>query len=196
MAFELPALPYSKDAFGDVMSAETFDYHYGKHHQAYVTNLNKLVDGTENEGKSLEEIIASADNPSGLFNNAAQHWNHSFFWKCMTPGGGGKPSGEVADAIDSAFGSYDDFRSQFADAAATQFGSGWAWLAHDGSKLQIMKTANADLPLKHGAQALVTLDVWEHAYYIDYRNARPKFIDAFLDSLINWEFVGENLAAL
>ncbi len=196
MAFELPPLPYSKDAFGDVMSAETFDYHHGKHHQTYVTKLNELVAGTENEGKDLEDIIRGADNPGPLFNNAAQHWNHSFFWKCMTPGGGGKPSGEVADAINSAFGSYDEFRSQFADAAATQFGSGWAWLAHDGSKLQIMKTANADLPLKHGAQALVTLDVWEHAYYIDYRNARPKFIDAFLDSLINWEFVGQNLAAL
>jgi Fe-Mn family superoxide dismutase len=196
MAFELPPLPYPKDAFGEVMSAETFDYHHGKHHQTYVTNLNKLVEGTEDEGKTLDELIAAADNPSPLFNNAAQHWNHSFFWNCMAPGGGGEPTGEVADAISSAFGSYGDFRTKFAEAATTQFGSGWAWLAHDGSALQIMKTANADLPLKHGAQALVTLDVWEHAYYIDYRNARPKFIDAFLDSLINWDFVAQNLSAV
>jgi Fe-Mn family superoxide dismutase len=191
MAFELPPLPYAQDALAPYISAETLEYHYGKHHQTYVTNLNKLVDGTDLAGKSLEEIIAEAD--GGLFNNAAQDWNHTFYWSCMAPGGGGEPTGDVAEKINSAFGSYADFRSQFADAATTQFGSGWAWLADDGSGLQIMKTANADLPLKHAAKALLTIDVWEHAYYIDYRNARPKYIDTFLDSLVNWDFVAANL---
>jgi len=175
------------------MSAETFDYHYGKHHQAYVNNLNKAVEGTDNEGKSLEDIIAAAEINSGLFNNAAQHWNHSFFWQCMSPNGGGAASGAVADAIGSAFGSYDKFSEEFSNAAATQFGSGWAWLVTDGSKLSIEKTANADLPLKHGSKALLTIDVWEHAYYIDHRNARPKFIETFLTHLVNWDFVNQNL---
>ena len=193
MAFELPALPYAKDALAPHMSAETFDYHHGKHHQAYVNNLNKAVEGTDNEGKSLEDIIAAAEINSGLFNNAAQHWNHSFFWKCMSPSGGGAATGAAADAIGSAFGSYEKFSEEFSNAAATQFGSGWAWLVTDGSKLSIEKTANADLPLKHGSKALLTIDVWEHAYYIDHRNARPKFIETFLTNLVNWDFVNQNL---
>jgi Fe-Mn family superoxide dismutase len=193
MAFELPPLPYAKDALAPHMSAETFDYHYGKHHQAYVNNLNKAVEGTDNEGKSLEDSIAAAELNSGLFNNAAQHWNHSFFWQCMSPSGGGAATGAVADAIGSAFGSYDKFSEEFSNAAATQFGSGWAWLVTDGSKLSIEKTANADLPLKHGSKALLTIDVWEHAYYIDHRNARPKFIETFLTNLVNWDFVNQNL---
>jgi Fe-Mn family superoxide dismutase len=196
MAFELPPLPYAKDALTPHMSEETFEYHYGKHHQTYVTNLNKLVEGTDDEGKSLDELILASEVGTGLFNNAAQHWNHSFFWTCMAPGGGGEPTGELGDAISSAFGSYADFRTEFAQAATTQFGSGWAWLAHDGSKLQVMKTANADLPLKHGAKALLTIDVWEHAYYIDYRNARPKFIESYLDNLVDWDFVAQNLSAV
>jgi superoxide dismutase, Fe-Mn family len=191
MAFELPPLPYAMDALAPHISQETLEYHYGKHHQTYVTNLNKLTDGTDDANKSLEEIITSAE--GGLFNNAAQVWNHSFYWNCMSPSGGGAPGGELGDKINSAFGSYDDFRSQFAEAATTQFGSGWAWLADDGSGLQIMKTANADLPMKHAAKALLTIDVWEHAYYIDYRNARPKYIDTFLDSLVNWDFVAQNV---
>jgi Fe-Mn family superoxide dismutase len=193
MAFELPPLPYAKDALAPPMSAETCDYHYGKHHQAYVNNLNKAVEGTDNEGKSLEDIIAAAELNSGLFNNAAQHWNHSVVWQCMSPRGGGAAPGAVADAIGSAFGSYDKFSEEFSNAAATQFGSGWAWLVTDGSKLSIEKTANADLPLKHGSKALLTIDVWEHAYYIDHRNARPKFIETFLTNLVNWDFVNQNL---
>ena len=193
MAFELPELPYAKDALAPHMSAETFDYHHGKHHQAYVNNLNKAVEGTDNEGKSLEDIIAVAEINSGLFNNAAQHWNHSFFWQCMSPNGGGAATGAAADAIGSAFGSYEKFSEEFSNAAATQFGSGWAWLVTDGSKLSIEKTANADLPLKHGSKALLTIDVWEHAYYIDHRNARPKFIETFLTNLVNWDFVNQNL---
>jgi superoxide dismutase, Fe-Mn family len=196
MAFELPPLPYAKDALEPHMSAETFDYHYGKHHQTYVDNLNKLVAGTEHEGASLEDIIKAADNPSPLFNNAAQVWNHTFFWHSMKPGGGGEPSGELAEKLSSAFGSVDDFRKEFTEAAVTQFGSGWAWLAHDGSGLKVMKTANADLPLKHDAQALVTVDVWEHAYYIDYRNARPKFVETWLANLINWDEVEQRLKAV
>ena len=193
MAFELPPLPYAKDALAPHMSAETFDYHYGKHHQAYVNNLNKAVEGTDNEGKSLEDIISAAEINNGLFNNAAQHWNHSFFWQCMSPNGGGAASGAVADAIGSALGSYDKYSEEFSNAAATQFGSGWAWLVTDGSKLSIEKTANADLPLKHGSKALLTIDVWEHAYYIDHRNARPTFIETFLTNLVNWDFVNQNL---
>ena len=193
MPFELPALPYAQDALAPHISAETLEYHYGKHHQTYVTNLNKLVEGTEFENASLEDVILKSD--GGLFNNSAQVWNHTFYWNSMTPDGGGAPQGAVADAIDSAFGSYDEFRAKFAEAATTQFGSGWAWLVDSGSGLEIMKTGNADLPLKHGAKALLTIDVWEHAYYIDYRNARPNYINTFLDSLANWDFVAENLPA-
>ena len=192
MAFELPPLPYAQDALAPHISAETLEYHYGKHHQTYVTNLNKLTNDNA-DGKTLEEVILDSD--GGLFNNSAQVWNHTFYWNSMTPDGGGAPTGEAADAINSAFGSYDDFASKFAEAATTQFGSGWAWLVDAGSGLEIMKTANADLPMKHNAKALLTIDVWEHAYYIDFRNARPNYISTFLESLVNWDFVAQNLAS-
>ena len=191
MAFELPNLPYSKDALQPHMSAETLEYHHGKHHKAYVDNLNKLIAGKPEESKSLEEIIKSSEGP--LFNNSAQVWNHTFFWSCMKPSGGGAPTGDLASAIDRDFGSLDKFKEEFSNAAATQFGSGWAWLVLDGGKLSVMKTANADLPMKHGKKAILTIDVWEHAYYIDHRNARPKFIETFLTSLANWDFALENL---
>lgn len=193
MAFELPPLPWAEDALAPHMSAETIEYHYGKHHKTYVDNLNKAVDGTPDADLSLEEIILKADGP--LFNNSAQVWNHTFFWNGLSPSGGGKPSGDVASRIDADFGSYDEFRTQLAQAGATQFGSGWAWLIDNGGKLEVTKTANADNPLKHGQKALWTIDVWEHAYYIDYRNARPKFIDVVLDNLVNWDFVNQNLGS-
>jgi Fe-Mn family superoxide dismutase len=191
MAFELPPLPYPKDALAPLISAETFDYHHGKHHAAYVTNLNAAIANTPNESKSLEEIIKSADGP--LFNNAAQVWNHTFFWNCMKPKGGGKPSGDIAAAIERDLGGFDKFREQFVQTAVKQFGSGWAWLVAEGGKLKITSTSNADLPMKHGQTALFTVDVWEHAYYIDYRNARQKFVEAVVDGLANWDFVTENL---
>jgi len=191
MAFTLPPLPYDKNALAPHMSAETFDYHHGKHHKAYVDNLNKMVEGKPEEKKSLEEIIKSSEGP--MFNNSAQIWNHTFFWSCMKPGGGGLPTGDLAQAINRDFGSYEKFAEAFTTAATTQFGSGWAWLVQEGGKLSVTKTANADLPMKHGQKALLTLDVWEHAYYIDHRNARPKFIETFLKSLVNWEFATENL---
>jgi Fe-Mn family superoxide dismutase len=193
MAFELPPLPWAEDALAPHISAETIEYHYGKHHATYVANLNKAVDGTPDADLSLEDIIVKAEGP--LFNNAAQVWNHTFFWNGLTPTGGGAPTGAVADKIAADFGSYDEFRTQLTQAGITQFGSGWAWLIDNGGKLEVTKTANADLPLKHGQKALWTIDVWEHAYYIDYRNARPKFIDVVLDSLINWDFVNQNLAS-
>ncbi|EYF07111.1 superoxide dismutase [Chondromyces apiculatus] len=193
MPFTLPELPYAKDALAPHISAETLEYHHGKHHQAYVTNLNKLLEGKPDHG-SLVEIIKTAE--GGLFNNAAQVWNHTFYWHCMKPGGGGEPTGDIADAIKRDFGGFDKFREEFAQAATTQFGSGWAWLVLTGDKLSITKTGNADLPLKHGQKALLTIDVWEHAYYIDYRNARPKYIDTFLNSLVNWDFVTQNLKGL
>jgi len=191
MAFELPPLPYEMDALAPHISQETLEYHYGKHHNAYVTNLNKLVEGSDQADSALEDVIMSAE--GGLFNNAAQVWNHTFYWNCMRPGGGGAPQGAVGDAVRSAFGSYDKFREQFTEAALTQFGSGWAWLVDDGSGLSIMKTANADLPMKHSAKALLTVDVWEHAYYIDYRNARPDYVNTFLDNLINWDHVATGM---
>jgi Fe-Mn family superoxide dismutase len=193
MAFELPPLPYAQDALEPYMSAETLEYHYGKHHKTYVDNLNKAVAGTPDENASLEEIILKAEGP--LFNNSAQVWNHTFFWSCLAPGGGGAPSGAVAEKIDADLGGYDEFKAKMAEAGATQFGSGWAWLVEKDGKLEIMKTANADLPMKHGAKALFTIDVCEHAYYIDYRNARPKFLETVLDSLVNWDFVNQNLAS-
>lgn len=195
MAIELPSLPYAMDALAPHISAETLEYHYGKHHQAYVTNLNNLTESSLTDA-DLDKVIADNEVGTGLFNNAAQVWNHTFYWNCMTPGGGGAPTGAVADAISSAFGSFEAFTTEFTQAAMTQFGSGWAWLAHDGSNLQIMKTANADLPSKHAAKALLTIDVWEHAYYIDFRNARPTYIETFLKSLVNWDFVAGNLAAV
>ena len=190
MAIELPALPYAKDALAPHISEETLEYHYGKHHQTYVTNLNKMIEGTDKADASLEDIIKSSEGP--MFNNAAQVWNHTFYWSCMAPGGGGAPTGQVSDKINSAFGSYDDFVKQFSDAATTQFGSGWAWLVEEDSGLSIMKTANADLPLAHGTKALLTIDVWEHAYYIDYRNARPKYVENFWN-VVNWQAVGPRL---
>ncbi len=193
MAIELPELPFEKDALESRgLSAETIEYHYGKHHATYVKTLNDLIADTEHADADLETIIKQA--PDGpLFNNSAQVWNHTFYWHCLSPTGGGEPTGEVGDAINSAFGSYDDFASEFTEAAKTQFGSGWAWLVDDGG-LKIMKTANADLPLKHDVKALLTIDVWEHAYYIDWRNARPDYISNFLAQLVNWDFVAQNHA--
>ena len=192
MTFELPKLAYAQDALEPYMSAETFAFHYGKHHAAYVNNLNKLVAGTPNAEKSLEAIIMESS--GGLFNNAAQTWNHTFFWSCLKPNGGGLPTGALAAAIDSDFGSFDAFKAQFAANAAGQFGSGWGWLVEKDGKLSLMATANADLPMKHGAKALFTVDVWEHAYYVDYRNDRAKFIATIVDKLANWDFVAANLA--
>jgi superoxide dismutase, Fe-Mn family len=191
MAFTLPPLPYAKDALAPHISAETLDFHYGKHHQAYVTNLNKLVEGKPEEKKSLEEIITSSE--GGVFNNAAQIWNHTFYWHSMKPHGGGQPQGDLLAAITRDFGSFDKLKEEFTAAATTQFGSGWAWLVLQNGKLSVTKTGNADLPMKHGQKALLTLDVWEHAYYIDFRNARPKYIETFLTSLANWDFATENL---
>ena len=196
MAFELPKLPYEKNALEPHMSANTFSFHYEKHHNAYVTNLNKLVDGTDLAGKSLEDIIkatAGDAGKAGIFNNAAQVWNHTFFWNSMKPSGGGKPSGAIAAAIDKSFGSYEKFVEEFSAAAATQFGSGWAWLVKDGDKLAIVKTANAGNPMTDGKKPILTIDVWEHAYYLDYQNRRPDFIKTFLEKLVNWDFANKNL---
>jgi Fe-Mn family superoxide dismutase len=192
MTIELPALPWPKDSLAPHISAETLDYHHGKHHQAYVTNLNKLIAGTPQENASLEEIVKNSS--GGVFNNAAQVWNHTFYWNSMKPGGGGEPTGAIASAINASFGSYAAFREQFVAAATTQFGSGWAWLVKSGDKLEIVKTSNAETPLTTDKKPLLTIDVWEHAYYVDFRNARPKYIDTFLDSLINWDFANANLA--
>lgn len=192
----LPDLPYARNALEPHISQNTLDFHYGKHHQAYVTNLNKLIAGTELEGKSLEEIIKiSAADPSkaGIFNNAAQVWNHTFYWHSMKPNGGGKPSGEVLNKIEESFGSYENFVSEFKTAGATQFGSGWAWLVLEDNKLKITKTANAQTPLTSNAKPLMTMDVWEHAYYLDFQNARPNYIETFLNNLVNWDFVAQNL---
>jgi Fe-Mn family superoxide dismutase len=193
MAFTLPELPYDKDALTPHISAETLDYHHGKHHQAYVNNLNKLVEGTEWAQKGLEAIIQRAE-PGGLFNNAAQVFNHTFYFSCLGPGRGGEPSGALAAAIDGAFGSFAQLKEKLTAAATSRFGSGWAWLVKDSSgKLSVESTANADCPLREGRTPLLTCDVWEHAYYIDYRNARPKYIEAFWN-LVNWDFVGRQLA--
>ncbi len=191
MAFTLSPLPWSKDALAPHISAETIDFHYGKHHQAYVTNLNKALEGKPEASKSLEEIIVSSD--GGVFNNAAQIWNHTFYWNSMKPQGGGKPTGRLLELVTRDFGSVDNLLQQLGEAAKTQFGSGWAWLVEEGGKLKVTKTANADLPMKHQQKALLTCDVWEHAYYIDYRNARPNYVDAFLKNLVNWDFAAKNL---
>ena len=192
MAFSLPPLPYDKNALAPHISAETLDFHHGKHHQAYVTNLNKLLEGKPEASKSLEEVILSSD--GGVFNNAAQVWNHTFYWHSLKPNGGGEPKGDLADAIKRDFGSYEEFAKKFTEAGTTQFGSGWAWLVlNKDKKLEGTKTSKADLPMKHGQKALLTMDVWEHAYYIDYRNARPKYIETYLKSLVNWDFGLENL---
>jgi Fe-Mn family superoxide dismutase len=192
MPFTLPPLPYDKNALAPHISAETLDYHHGKHHKAYVDTLNKLTEGKPEASQSLEEIILSAE-PGPLFNNAAQVWNHTFYWSSMKPGGGGAPTGDLLAAIDRDLGGLEKFKEAFTTAGTTQFGSGWAWLVLENNKLAVTKTPNADLPLKHGQKALLTMDVWEHAYYIDFRNARPKYIETFLSGLINWDFALENM---
>lgn len=198
MAISLPDLPYDRGALAPHISENTLDYHYGKHHAAYVTNLNKLLDGTDLQSADLETVIQdSAGNSSkvGVFNNAAQVWNHTFYWNSMKPNGGGEASGEVAKLIERDFGSYDSFAEHFKTAGATQFGSGWAWLVVSNGKLEVRKTANADTPLTEaGVTPLLTMDVWEHAYYLDYQNARPSYMDVFLKNLVNWDFVNQNLA--
>ncbi|MDD3449337.1 MAG: superoxide dismutase [Fe] [Gammaproteobacteria bacterium] len=192
MAFELPALPYEKNALEPHISAETLEYHYGKHHQTYVTNLNNLTKGTEFENMALEDVIRKSS--GGVFNNSAQVWNHSFYWNCLSPTGGGEPTGALADAINAAFGSFAEFKEKMSTSAATNFGSGWTWLVQnaDGS-VAIVNTSNAGTPLTTDQKPLLTVDVWEHAYYIDYRNARPKYLEAFWN-LVNWEFVARNFA--
>ena len=194
MAFELPALPYEKNALEPTISAETLEYHYGKHHQAYVTKLNSMVEGTADAEKSLEEIIQSAQ--GGLFNQAAQVWNHTFYWHCLSPNGGGEPSGPLADAIVAKWGSVADFKEAFNTSAAGNFGSGWTWLVKNAQgELEIVNTDDADTPIaKSGQTPLLTVDVWEHAYYVDYRNARPKYLESIWN-IINWEFATQNFAA-
>jgi len=194
MAFELPPLPWAESALEPYISAKTISFHYGKHHNAYLTKLNELTKGKPEEKQSLEDIIrASAKDKGALFNQAAQVWNHTFFWSSMKPKGGGEPKGEVADMIKQAFGGLDKFKEEFKNAAVGQFGSGWAWLVLDGGKMKVTKTPNAELPMISGQKALVTCDVWEHAYYLDYQNRRPDFVQTFLDNLINWDFVAKNL---
>lgn len=197
MTISLPDLPFAIDALEPHISRTTLETHHGKHHRAYVDNLNKLIAGTALEGKSLEEIIqASAKDASlkGVFNNSAQVWNHTFYWNSLKPNGGGQPTGAIAERITADFGSFDAFKEKFAAAAATQFGSGWAWLVVENGKLAITQTGNADTPLVHGQTALLTIDVWEHAYYIDYKNLRPSYISTVIDKLLNWEFANANLA--
>lgn len=190
MAFELPALPFEKNALEPHISAETLEYHYGKHHQAYVTKLNDLTDGTADANKSLEEIIKSSS--GGLFNQAAQVWNHTFYWHCLSPNGGGEPSGALGEAISAKFGSFDKFKDEFNTKAAGNFGSGWTWLIKtDDGGVDIVNTDDADTPIAHGQTPILTIDVWEHAYYIDYRNARPKYLEAVWN-VINWDFVAQN----
>ena len=196
MAISLPELPYGKDALAPVISANTLDFHHDKHHKAYVDNLNKLIAGTDLEGKSLEEIIKITVKDSakaGIFNNAAQIWNHSFYWQCLKKSGGGSPTGAIAAKINAVWGSYDKFAEELKNAGVTQFGSGWAWLILDDGQLKITKTANADTPLAHGQKPLLTIDVWEHAYYLDYQNRRPDYLTAVIQNLINWDFVNANL---
>ncbi|KPK06745.1 MAG: superoxide dismutase [Betaproteobacteria bacterium SG8_39] len=191
MEHKLPPLPYAMDALAPHMSKETMEFHYGKHHQAYVTNLNNLIKGTEFENASLEDIVKKSS--GGVFNNAAQVWNHSFFWNCLKPGGGGKPSGALAAAIDKKWGSFDGFKDAFTKSAVGNFGSGWTWLVKKGDgSVDIANTSNAGTPLTGGDKALLTVDVWEHAYYIDHRNARPKFVETVLTQLANWDFAAKN----
>lgn len=198
MAFELPPLPYAQDALeSSGMSARTLEFHYGKHHAAYVTTLNTLVKDTELADKSLAEIIKVTYKDTakaGVFNNAAQVWNHTFYWNGIKPSGGGAPTGELAAKIDASFGSLDKFKEEFKTAGATQFGSGWAWLIKDGDTLKVTKSPNAENPIAYGQIPLLTMDVWEHAYYLDFQNSRPNFMQNFVDHLINWDFVAQNLA--
>ena len=196
MAFELPSLPYEKDALAPYMSSETLDFHHGKHHQTYVTNLNNLVKDSDMQDASLEDIVVKSSKDSsmaGVFNNAGQHWNHILFWQCMKPNGGGAMPSELENRINSDFGSVDQFKEAFVQAGTTQFGSGWAWLAIDNGKLVVTKSANASNPLVDGMKPILGCDVWEHSYYIDYRNKRPDYLKAFLDNLVNWEFVASQL---
>ncbi len=196
--FYLPPLPYSDGALAPVISAQTMGFHYGKHHKTYVDTLNKLVAGTEYEGQPLESIIratAGKADKAALFNNAAQVWNHTFYWNSLKPGGGGKPPAELAKEINTAFGDYDKFKAALVNAALTQFGSGWAWLVVEGGKLSITKTANAEVPFTMGKTPLLTIDVWEHAYYLDYQNKRVDYANAVVDKLLNWEFAAKNLAS-
>ena len=197
MPFQLPELPYAKDALEPHYSAKTLEFHHGKHHNAYITKANELIAGTDLEGKSVEEVIAAAKSKGDkmLFNQSAQIWNHTFFWHGMKPGGGGAPSGAVAEAIDKAFGSYADFIGQFKAKAAGNFGSGWTWLVKTGDGVEIVNTDDADTPLAHdGMTPLLTVDVWEHAYYLDYQNRRPDYVQSFFDNLVNWDFVNDNFA--
>ena len=196
MAIELPSLPYEASALEPFISANTLGFHHGKHHQTYVTNTNNLIKGTDLESASLEKIVMSSANNAekvGLFNNAAQVWNHTFYWKSMKKGGGGAPTGAIAKKINEDFGSYEAFAEAFKNAGLTQFGSGWAWLVLKDGKLQIMKTANGDTPMAHGFIAILTVDVWEHAYYLDYQNKRADYLDVFLKNLVNWDFANANL---
>ncbi len=199
MAFELPPLPYDQDALeSSGMSARTLEFHYGKHHAAYVNTLNNLVKDTELADKSLEEIIKAtykASDKAAVFNNAAQVWNHTFYWNGIKPNGGGNPSGELEQKINASFGSLDKFKEEFKNAGGTQFGSGWAWLIKDGDTLKVVKSPNAENPIAYGQTPLLTMDVWEHAYYLDYQNSRPNFMQNFVDHLINWDFVAQNLTA-
>ena len=193
----LPPLPYGEDALAPVISARTVGFHYGKHHKTYVDTLNKLVERTGFEGRSLEDIIeatAGDGQKAKIFNNAAQAWNHAFYWRCLSPTGGGEPGGALGEQLASAFGGFDKFKQAFADAALAQFGSGWAWLVADDGELKVVKTANADNPLVTGQRALLTLDVWEHAYYLDYQNRRADHVQAVIDKLLNWDFAAENFA--
>lgn len=187
--FDLPPLPYEMDALEPYISTTTMEFHYGKHHRAYVDNLNKLIKGTEFEEMSLENIIKQTYNKpeyTAIFNNAAQDWNHTFFWNSMKPNGGGKPKGELLKKIERDFGSYEKFREEFKNAAVTQFGSGWAWLVEDDGKLKVVKTSNADTPIARGQKPIITCDVWEHAYYLDYQNRRPDFVETYLENLVAW----------
>jgi Fe-Mn family superoxide dismutase len=196
MSINLPELPYGKDALAPFISANTLDFHYGKHHKTYVDNINKLIDSTDLAKKSLEEIIiiaAKDTSKAGIFNNAAQVWNHSFYWQCLKKAGGGAAKGAIAAKINSTWGSFDKFAEELKNAGITQFGSGWAWLVQDGNDLKITKTGNADTPLAHGQKPLLTIDIWEHAYYLDYQNRRADYLSAVIQNLINWDFVNANL---
>ena len=196
MTVSLPDLPYEKNALEPHISSRTLDFHHGKHHNAYVTNLNKLIEGTDLASETLEDIIkktVTIADKAGIFNNAAQVWNHTFYWQSMKPNGGGLPTGDIAEKIDADFAGYNNFIEQLKKAGLTQFGSGWVWLVLKNNKLVIMKTSNADTPIAHGVKPLLTVDVWEHAYYLDYQNGRGNYLDAFINNLINWEFVNSNL---
>jgi Fe-Mn family superoxide dismutase len=195
--FSLPALPYADNALAPVISANTLSFHYGKHHKAYVDNLNKLVAGTEYESAALEKVIADTAGKAdkvGIFNNAAQIWNHTFYWNSLRGNGGGQPTGRLAQMIESDLGGFDNFKKEFAATTVSQFGSGWGWLAVEGGKLKIVKTGNAEVPFTKGQKPLLTIDVWEHAYYLDYQNRRPDYVGAVIDKLLNWDFAAENLA--